>query len=1280
MIGACGNFVPATKCSYPDRWKSNAMTIKKSASEKQDGSLLSFADAAPFFFAFLILFFLPLSQAQAAPAFQAAGTTVSATGAVSPAWPTHAVDDVALLFVESAGGEPATLSTPAGFVAVANSPKATGTTTNGTQITVFWARATSAAMTAPTVADLGDHVYAQIITYRGVINTGNPWDITGGGVKAAASNSVTVTGVTTTVPDTLIVQAVARDNDSAAVAFSAQANANLTNITERTDAGTTSGNGGGFVVWDGGKETAGATGNTTATVTSSINAFLTIALSPAPLAPPLAEYRMDESAWSGTAGEVKDGSGSYNGTAASLSATKPGTAGVSPAIVGSPGTCRYGVFNRTNKDYVALPSFPNQGAQSFTITAWIKTTDNTQPGQRILIDDENDSGGYGFSLGDGGTGMVRFFSRGTPSALTLDTANVIANNTWYFVAAVADIPSKLKSIYVYNTAGTQLAKVSAVWTEASFGSDVGVASIGGETNAAIENNNAFGFAGNLDEVRVYQSALSAYQVNQVRQATHACGGVDHYELTLPTSGIACLASTVTVTGCANSSSPCTSPSTILNGQTATVATSGGTLGSTTVTFNAAGVASTTLSYPTLAVDGTVMSVTLSGETAAAINPRKCCPDGANCVAANSCSTTFNTAGFIFSDAANGAALTIPTQVAGTSDGTHYLRSVRTNTTTKACEAGLTGANTPVDFSYECNNPATCYSSNLMSLNGGTATTIARNDNGSVTTYTPVNLNFDVNGNAPFSFIYSDVGQVKLYARKTLTADFTKVPPVTAATLVGVSNAFVVKPYGFVLSAIKQTAAPNLANPGAVDAAGAKFVMAGESFSATVKAVTSTGSTAYNYGRENLHLPAPGNVPEGVRLTSNLVSGLGLTNNPALTNNNAFGSFSNGVATGTTFRWDEAGIITLLPSVGDADYLGVGDVTGTASGNVGRFYAAKFGLSAGSITNRSDLCPNPPAVQPVGCPATFTYAGEPMNALFTLTAQSVGGMMLQNYNYSSTAANNFAKLNPMAAVTAGTGGPLGLGAVNSAATRTPFPPCGVIPAHPCMTPGQATSGSFSGGAANIALPFNLYRDPTAPSGPYAALDVGIAPQDADGALMAAYDLDTVNVVAGTNNHTKIGNTEIRYGRIALSNAHGSELLDLPVTMTAQYWNGSWIRNMEDTGTSGVTLALTDVTLTDGLVPSETCVFDSGNPGVSGIGCSTAGIAPKRFIEPPVGADFRLWLKAPGAGNWGALNLTATVPAWLRFNWKGAGDVNPSARVTFGVNAAKKSPIIYLRENY
>lgn len=133
-------------------------------------------------------------------------------------------------------------------------------------------------MSAPTVADPGNHVYARILTYRGVISTGDPWDVTGGGVKATASTSVTVTGVTTTLTNTLIVQAVAQDIDAAATAFSAQANANLTSVLERSDFGTASGNGGGVGVWDGVKATAGATGDSTATVTSSINAFLTIAL------------------------------------------------------------------------------------------------------------------------------------------------------------------------------------------------------------------------------------------------------------------------------------------------------------------------------------------------------------------------------------------------------------------------------------------------------------------------------------------------------------------------------------------------------------------------------------------------------------------------------------------------------------------------------------------------------------------------------------------------------------------------------------------------------------------------------------------------------------------------------------------------------------------------------------------------------------------------------------------------------------------------------------------
>jgi hypothetical protein len=225
-----------------------------------------------------------IKQAQAAaPTYQAVGTAVNGTGAgLAPAWPAHVSGDIALLFVEAAGGDAISLTTANGFVQVTNSPQATGTGTAGTRIAVYWCRATSSSMSAPVLADSGDHTYARILTFRGVIATGDPWDATGGGVKASASTAVTATGVTTGVPNTLIVVGVTKDLDAVAAFASAWANANLVSITERADAGTTSGGGGGIAVAEGVKSAAGATGNTTATVTSSINAFLTIALKPPP--------------------------------------------------------------------------------------------------------------------------------------------------------------------------------------------------------------------------------------------------------------------------------------------------------------------------------------------------------------------------------------------------------------------------------------------------------------------------------------------------------------------------------------------------------------------------------------------------------------------------------------------------------------------------------------------------------------------------------------------------------------------------------------------------------------------------------------------------------------------------------------------------------------------------------------------------------------------------------------------------------------------------------------
>ena len=73
-----------------------------------------------------------------------------------------------------------------------------------------------------------------------------------------------------------------------------------------------------------------------------------------------------------------------------------------------------------------------------------------------------------------------------------------------------------------------------------------------------------------------------------------------------------------------------------------------------------------------------------------------------------------------------------------------------------------------------------------------------------------------------------------------------------------------------------------------------------------------------------------------------------------------------------------------------------------------------------------------------------------------------------------------------------------------------------------------------------------------------MDADNAPVDAIGTagngtcnnttVTACYDLDT-DATAG-NDHAKIGSTEFRYGRMKIANANGSELLPLPIDLTAQ----------------------------------------------------------------------------------------------------------------------------------
>ncbi len=221
------------------------------------------------------------------------------------------------------------------------------------------------------------------------------------------------------------------------------------------------------------------------------------------------EWNLDECFWNGTNDEVEDSStNGYHGTAQHGATTQKS------ADAGG-GTCNVGVFS---DNYVSLASFPHLTA-SRSILAWFKSTNRSESGQRIFADDENNNNGsYALSVGDGGAGRVRFYIRGL-SATSLDSGAVVQNNTWYFVAATFNADSMQKRLVVYDANGAILSDVNAS-VSGAIGTQTGTASIGGETDSGEVN---YRFSGNIDEVKVYDTALNDSQIQVLMSTSHPCG-------------------------------------------------------------------------------------------------------------------------------------------------------------------------------------------------------------------------------------------------------------------------------------------------------------------------------------------------------------------------------------------------------------------------------------------------------------------------------------------------------------------------------------------------------------------------------------------------------------------------------------------------------------------------------------------------------------------------------------------------------------------------------------
>ncbi|HYC49029.1 MAG TPA: DUF6701 domain-containing protein [Burkholderiales bacterium] len=381
-----------------------------------------------------------------------------------------------------------------------------------------------------------------------------------------------------------------------------------------------------------------------------------------------------------------------------------------------------------------------------------------------------------------------------------------------------------------------------------------------------------------------------------------------------------------------------------------------------------------------------------------------------------------------------------------------------------------------------------------------------------------------------------------------------------------------------------------------------------------------------------------------------------------------GAWSVSAGTGTvttTATYDEVGAFSL--QLADTTYAAVDAADGTPVGQrtilsptiaVGRFVPDAFVVGATSITPRADVA---------ACAgSSFTYMGERMDLAFTLTAVNAAGIRTSQYSGPTLGRLNLA-------VPAN----LNLGAIDR---PPPLPPKPATPLTPRVS-SPSSSGAWTNGDANASAQVVLLREAGGPDGPYVRVHIGIAPTDPDLVTLspAALNLDADN--NGTNERAQIGGTqELRFGRLRLENAHGSELIAMVLRVRAQHWDGTtFVTNAADSCTPLNAASIALGNYRRNLGAGETTVSTSG---VLANGEGTLRLtAPGSANAGSVDVSVNLTTVAAGASCTAGMPGTApTGFSYLLGAWCGAAyDRDPTARATFGVyrNSAR---VIFRRENF
>jgi hypothetical protein len=496
----------------------------------------------------------------------------------------------------------------------------------------------------------------------------------------------------------------------------------------------------------------------------------------------------------------------------------------------------------------------------------------------------------------------------------------------------------------------------------------------------------------------------------------------------------------------------------------------------------------------------------------------------------------------------------------------------------------------------------------------------------------------------------------------------------------------------------------------------------DNFSIRPTSITVTSSNATN----NASSGAP-TFKTGANFNLTAASVAGYTGTPAIDNTKVVGSpnagtiggtfgaavAGTGIATGNSFFYSEAGNFGLnANAVYDSTFTAVDQPNDCNAGFSNVLAGGKYGCSFGSVAiamtvgvsgfgrfipDNFNVVYNAPSLTTSCAAGAFTYVGQAVPYTtapqMTLTARS--GTLNGLANTTTTNyAGAYMKLSNAA------GSSLNQAPYDTQSGRyarfdtlgggtTPALDTSGLPA----TTADPTLGAFVSGVGTLTFASGLsfLRSTTTPSAAFNAdIALSLNVVDTDGVAFGGNPA-SFGAASSGNGMAFNNGKQMRFGRLRMQNAAGSSLLDLPLAIETQYYNGTaFARNTADSCTNFAATAIGLSNYTGNLAACETAIqTPAGNVTFS------AGVAQS------------LVMRKPGSTNAGSVDLTANLGAatvvpntctaigagpitsgpasaanlpYLQGDWGGGALTgNPVSRATFGIYK-NASEFIYFRENY